>query len=511
MKLNKTRRLSDSEKIFIIAAVALLFCPFFNMKLIGDGYIGDAILQVRIGLDMISQKRLIISDIYSWHQGLNWCPHEEGWYFLVGAAYKLFGLAGVIGLTAVFNYSMAGIIFKKNLKTVDPYILLLTAAAARFLSFPNYNARPHLASQLITVIFLYIMLDDKISTVKKCISFAVASFLLAWFHGGMIPLFFVIFAVFIVIEAVFKDFRTCGKYLLGLAGGFVTSLLSPIGFGVWTYAFLQSKGTDIWQYNIEWDPKTFSIAEITVILLFLIGFAVDERLRNFDKKVITKLCFFCMFIIISCKYCRFMNFTSLILLMFCGEELQVLINWINDNIFKIDREKLRLGSISHYILTVFCVGFMGYTTVFSWMNYFPTNTMSDISALAAFDEGAIDVIKENGYSRIYNSFNTGTWLAFYEVPVHIDNRTDLYMREFSGEDYIRDKMLIRSVSEMNDFVDEYDADALILDLYPGTTDDWFADDLYASDRYSVVYDNTVTSTYDDTSFRWLVVECTDPS
>lgn len=206
-----------------------------------------------------------------------------------------------------------------------------------------------------------------------------------------------------------------------------------------------------------------------------------------------------------------MNFTSLIILMFCGEELQVLINWINDNIFKIDREKLRLGSISHYILTVFCIGFMGYTTVFSWMNYFPTNTMSDISALAAFDEGAIDVIKENGYSRIYNSFNTGTWLAFYEVPVHIDNRTDLYMREFSGEDYIRDKMLIRSVSEMNDFVDEYDADALILDLYPGTTDDWFADDLYASDRYNVVYDNTVTSTYDDTSFRWLVVECTDPS
>ena len=32
-------------------------------------------------------------------------------------------------------------------------------------------------------------------------------------------------------------------------------------------------------------------------LEFFMGFAVDERLRNFDKKVITKLCFYCMFII----------------------------------------------------------------------------------------------------------------------------------------------------------------------------------------------------------------------
>ena len=67
-------------------------------------------------------------------------------------------------------FTMAGIIFKKNLDdNVNPYILLLTAAAARCMSFPNYNARPHLASLLLTIILLYSMLSDKLTVKKKII------------------------------------------------------------------------------------------------------------------------------------------------------------------------------------------------------------------------------------------------------------------------------------------------------------------------------------------------------
>ena len=505
----RQKKLSTSAKVFIIAAVALLYCPFFNIKMIGEGYIGDAMIQIKVGLDMIASKGLVLDEIYSWHPGLNWCPEEVGWYFFVGAAYKLFGLIGVIGLTAVFNYTMAGIIFKKNLDdNVNPYILLLTAAAARCMSFPNYNARPHLASLLLTIILLYSMLSDKLTVKKKIIVFCGSNLLLAWFHGGMIPLFFVIYAVFIVIELVYKNYKVAVQYLIGLIPGFIASLLSPIGIETWTFAYLQSQGTEIWANNMEWAPKTFPILEITAILVFFMGFAVDERLRNFDKKVITKLCFYCMFIIISCKYCRFMNFTAMIVLMFCAEELQVLLNWLNDNIFHFDKKKLEFGDISNYILTVFCAGFMIYQSVFSWISYFPTNTLSDISGIAAYDEGVIDLLHEKKYDRIYNSFFTGTWLVYYGIPVHLDNRTDPYMMEFSGVDHIRGKMMIMSLREMDAFVDEYDVDAIVVDMLPGTTDEYFAEDLYASDRYNVIYDNTVYSTYvpDEISHRWIVAE-----
>ena len=504
----KKRKLSFAAKVFVICAIALLYCPFFNMMLIGVGYAGDTLIQMRIGLDMIASKGLILDDIYSWHQGLNWYAHEEGWYLLVGAAYKIAGIAGVVGLSAIFNYAMAGVIFKKNLETVDPYIMLLVAAAGRFLSFPNYNARPHLCSYLMFIIFIYMMLSDKRSVLAKCAVFSVFALLMGWFHGGMVPLFFVVFLLFIFIEFVSKEYKRGGQYLLGLAAGLVMSLLNPLGIKTWTYALLQSKGEEIWRFNNEWQPKTFSVPEIVIILIVLIGFILDERLYKFDKKVIAKLCLLCMFIIISTKYGRFMNFTAMMIVMFGGEELQILLNWANDNLFKIDKKKLELHDVSYYILALFCGGFMIYTSVFSWITYFPTNTVSDISGIAAYDEGVIDVLREKKYERIYNSFNSGTWLAFYEIPVHIDNRTDLYMEEFSGEEYIRGQMLITGIDEMNEFVDKYDADALVLDLEAGTTDEWFADELYASDRYSVIYDNYVTSTYDpDYTYRWMVVEC----
>ena len=164
--------------------------------------------------------------------------------------------------------------------------------------------------------------------------------------------------------------------------------------------------------------------------------------------------------------------------------------------------------IANYVLTSFCVLFFLFNSVTTWKTYFKTNTMSDCSAIAAYDENVIDIVKEKGYSRIYNSFNTGTWLAFYGIPVHVDNRTDLYMAEYSGVDHLRGKILVTTIYDMDKFVDEYHPDALVLDLQPRTTEDYFAADLYASAKYNVIYDNLCYSNHDpDVSIRWLVVEC----
>ena len=506
LKQRKGPKLTSSN-ILIICVIAGLSCPVFNMTLIGDGSVGDTLIQTRIGLDMIKSRGLIVDEIYSWHEGLNWVPHEEAWYFLDGIAYSLGGIAGLIILTAIFNYTMAAIIFKENLKTANPYMVILAAAIARCYSFPNYNARPHLASQLIFVVFVFTMMNDKVSTIKKCGLYVICAFLMGWFHGGLLPLFLAVYLVFIVIGFAYKEYKDSLKHLAGAAMGFAASLLNPAGIAGWTFGFKQTGGEDIWQYNQEWLPKTFSILEITGLLLLFVAFAVDERVRKFDKKTITKLCFFCMFIIISCKYCRFMNFTAILIAMFGAEEISILLVWLNKNITKFDLNKLKLSDISNYIISVFCLGFMLFTTVFSWVTFFPTNTFTDISGLAAYDEKVIDILKQKDYKKIYNSFNSGTWLAFYGIPVHIDNRIDPYMREYSGVDHIRGKMLINDMREMNSFVDEYHPDALVLDLRPGTTDIYFIDDLNASGRYNIIYDNIVTSTYDqEQSYRWLIVE-----
>ena len=503
----KHGRSVNARNIFLICALILIYCPFLYTDMIGN-YVGDAAIQIKIGLDCLSEGRLVPVEIYSWHEGLNWWPHEIGWYYIVGIAYKLFGLAGVIGVASLFNYAIAGIVFKRYRSGVHPLIIVGTAAAARLLSFPNYNARPHLFSELAFLLVIYVMLSSK-STLFKSLFFCGAAFLLSWIHGGMVPLLFVVFLVFIVIELVFRQFKTAALYTAAGAGAVVCSLLNPLGIKVWTYYLYQSQGEEVWKYNIEWAPKTFAIWEIAIILFVIVAFVVDGRVRKFDKSAVTRLCIFCMFIILSCKYCRFMNFTALFIPALCTEEIQSLITWFNENVFHINREKIKFSDASFYILSVFCILFFSFTTVFSIVKFVPYNSMSTSSAIAAYDEGVITCVKQNGYKRIYNSFNTGTWLAFYGIPVHIDNRSDLYMAKFSGTDYISGQMMINNIEDMNRFVDKYGCDALVLDLLPGTTDEWFADDLYAAkDRYKVVYDNTVTSIYKpEESYRWLVVEC----
>ena len=132
--------------------------------------------------------------------------------------------------------------------------------------------------------------------------------------------------------------------------------------------------------------------------------------------------------------------------------------------------------------------------------------MQDIEIMMAYDHDIIGFIKAKGYERPFNSFNTGSWLAFSGVPVHIDNRIDPYMSEYSGVDHIRGKIDVGSLDELDYIRSEYDCDAYILEVPAGYSYLVYEIETYAPDRYRVVYDNTVTSGDGNTSRRWLIIE-----
>ena len=506
--LNLHKKRISPKAIFLICFVAMLYCPFVYMQVMSY-YVEDTIIQIKTGMDCLKFKTFIPLERYSWHENLNWAKHEVAWYYVAGITYKLFGVAGIIGVVALINYAIAGICVKVNYKKVHPLIIVMSACIARFLSFPNYNARPHLFSQLAFTILVCVMLSER-SIKAKGITFVIALWLTAWFHGGMMPIILATFAIFTVMEFIFKNYKVGIKYAVTLVIGFLVSLLNPIGFDAWLYPFKMTgeSAQYIMSYNQEFQPKTFSMIEMILILLIIIGFAVDDRLRKFDKNTIIRLCFFCMFLIISATHCRFMNFLALTAFLLCTEQLQILLDWINNNVFKINKKIFDFNKISYYILTVFCVGYALFISVFSWMTYFPTNTMSDISSMAAYDEGVIDFIKSKDYKKIYNNFDTGTWLAFYDIKVHIDNRQDLYMPQFSGEDYFNGYLVMTDISQADEFVQKYSPDAFVIESYPGTTDEFLIEDMVNSGRYKIVYDNICVSNYDpNSSLRWTVLEC----
>lgn len=507
---NKTGQQTTQTVIFwVLMAFALFsFNPFTAIASM-YGMVGDTAIQIKTGLDGIASGHLMLDEVYSWHQGLTWTAHEEGWYFLLGFMYKLLGLWGVILVGTLFNLGTAFICTWNIRRKAHPLINIIVIVLVPFLNgFPDYNVRPSVTSAFCVALLIHIMGMEKMSPVRKAAAFAGMSYALAWLHGGILPLFFALMAVFMVIEAVYSNWRAAITYLVTIVISFGLTLINPIGIRIWTFGLKQMGATDIWNKVQEWLPHKYSILEAIAILIVLIGFMTDEKVIKFDKSRITAICILSMFFIATCKYTRFALYFSIAYFFFAPEAIQSLVLWINRHIFRSRVKNISISNMSYIILSAACVAFIAFSAVTNTAKYIRTNTMADIEAMAAYDGAAVDYIREHGYERIFNSFNTGSWLTFYDIPVHIDNRIDPYMMEYSGVDHVRGKMGIENLYDMDRFRMEYNPDAFLLDMGDGESPLLYEIQQYASDRYRIVYDNTVESNLSDSlNIRWVIVEC----
>lgn len=508
LKAKKTYKYGTASFILMLIVALYSFSPFTAVASM-YGMVGDTAIQIKTGLDGISSGHLMLDEVYSWHPDLIWTAHEEGWYFFLGFMYKFLGLWGVILVGTIFNLG-TGFICVKNLRDrVHPLISCVVLVLVPFLGgFPDYNVRPSVTSAFAIALLISIMLKEEGKPLNKALAFAGLAYALAWLHGGILPVFFMVMVVFAVVEILYKNKRAAITYLVSLPVAMGLTLINPIGIRIWTFGLKQMGADDIWQYVQEWQPHKFSIFAAIMVLVLLIGFMVDEKVVKFDKRKITAILILSMFFIATCKYTRFILYFSIAYIIFAPEEIEGLLLWINKHVFKIKLEKITISDASYRILTLACAVLILYSSFNYGTKYFKTNSMHDIEAMAAYDIEAVDYLKAKDYKKVFNTFNTGSWLAFYDVPVHIDNRIDPFMEEYSGVDHIRGKMNISNLYELESFRREYEPDAFILDMGTGESELLWEIENYASDRYKIVYDNTCSSNLTDSiCIRWVIIEC----
>lgn len=509
IKLKKSKVFGPST-LFLIAAALLIFGPFASIEHIAN-WVYDSAIQIRLGLDALASGHLITEEIYSWHEGLVFTAHESGWYVLIGFMYKYLGVWGVLLISSVFTCAAAIVAVFYSRERVHPLIIALVLFLTRLMKcFPDYSARPSLVSTLAFTVTLAVLLGDRKPLFKAGI-FTLFSLVLAWFHGGFVPLYFVVYIVFIVIELIYRNFKTAGLLSAGIASGFIVSLLNPIGIELWTYGLKQTDSVQAISTIDEWKPLNLTIVQAFIILLVFIGFMTGRGLRDFEKKTVTKVALFCMFFIMSCIYRRFVLLLAIAVVLFAPEAYQDLLLWLKKNLLPKVPDKLRLSNAFYYLLTGVTVVMITAAGIFFSGKYIKTNTMADAEAMAAFDKGVVGYVEEAGYKKIFNSYDTGSWLAFNGIKVHIDNRFDPYNSNFSGIDYVTGKMNINNLYELDRFQAEFDCDAFVLDVNPVSCELLTEIELYAPDRYEIVYDNTVTSVIDGHgSIRWVIIECVEP-
>lgn len=479
--------------IYLGLLFIFIFCmPILHKEMLAD-MCSDATIQIKIGMDSIEQGSIMYDEQYSWHEGLNWIPHETGWYWILGFLYKAFGLIGVIIFNALLN-GVLGIIILSRIKNNSIFSITLSVFLLLLVGVPYFNARPHSLSIPLTIL-CFVLLRDGNKDKVNAIIFAIIMWVTSWVHGGMLPLLALSMIIFIVIDVIYADYRKGLIKGIGLICGFCLSLLNPIGVETWTYG-LKVMNSEVNKHIAEWQPCSFNLPFALIIAIIFVLFCFNTNANFKNKKLVINIAFFCMFFIATCLRVRFIAYLIIIIALILPQLLDDIVNEIANSelriknmfnmkiikVWKILEVKAGMSFIASIIL-VFLIMMMVKDT----SQIISKNTMSDIFVMNDIDEKVVDEIKDRGYERVYNGYNDGSWLLFNDIPVNIDNRCDPYIKEISGKDYI---VFQQSISNLEKSIEEGKADVILCSLVEEEQND-FIYYIQISDKYKKVYENKV--------------------
>lgn len=470
----------------------------------------------------------ISGDIYSWHNGLNWILHERAWYLLVGWLYKSFGITGLVIFSQVCSITLVSFILIVNhlrnrysSKRLTFCLLLAVLTTGIW----NSDIRPQIISIPITVILMVLLCDtNNDEGFRNEVLFLVAVIINTLFHGSTVAIVFLVYGFKLVVDVIFeKKFSIAVKGLTVVLLGVLVTIILSGGIENWLYLSKQSCYPEIMESFSAWKQGVFKVKEIIVILLVLIGLVLREK-NNDDKvskELVLNVGYYCMFIVATVIYLRMILYLIYVVLYFMPIAIDGIFSIVKlpDKLPAFTKLTRNKNKYLYANAVLICI-----TVLANAVSYdmFGMHTFDDVSKRNAYDLDMIQFIKSKNYSRIYNCFDIGTWLAYYDIKVHIDNRVDPYLASYSGVDCYHNYSNIKSLTHLNDFVEEYHPDALIFYYNPNedmlVTNDGKESykhsnevinfiseiDTYASDKFIRVYDNVVESS--DSCIQWLVYE-----
>lgn len=508
------------QNIFLYL-VAMIFCCALACYENIETLLQDATIQIKTGMMIIENKSFIMKDVFSWHEGLNWVSHSQLWYVLLGFIYSAFGVVGCLFLLSIFNTATTIFSFIESRKqsgcsvySIVVSIIILKAYAY----YPITIFRPTLISNFLFEILILSLLYCK-SNKKKSIIFIAIIWTLAWFHGGVISIAFAIFALYTIIQGITnKNLKLIIWNFATVGVAFVFSCITPNKLDIWTFGSNQFIYPEIMGQVQEWQSGTFSAYLSILFLITIIGMVLNNKMREFDSNHLFKTGLVCMFFVASCLYGRGMYQLSLVMLLFLPEAIETIVKWItkkfslNISQFEIDSKYFKF--LCGFISVLFIITHIMLALVLKG------NTINSTAVAVGYDMSVIQTIKDKGYEKIYNDFDTGSWLLFNDIKVHVDNRIDPYLTSYSGEDHIHNEMVIDSLTHMNDFYEKYHPDAILLrysDPLPLESGEFYPHSnsiqnlveemiYYEPEKYKKVYENT-TTIKGENAYTWVIFEC----
>lgn len=279
-----------------LAVVTLFYCLIaFNapQQLFRDS---DTGWHIRTGETILNTLTLPRTDPYSFSRaGRPWFAWEWGSDVLMGAAYKLAGLGGVVWLFVIAIAVVTWQWFRLNW-SVGGNFLVACVLAAPMLSTTNLHwlARPHVFSWIFLLMLVIAFETERVRfTVKHGVLIAIATALWANLHASffLVPLIALIYAGGHLVRPLLwnldkkMEWKTARWFGFAALAGLTGSLLNPYGLGLHAHLIAYLGDSDLLDRVGEFQSFNFHVAGSGQILVMLLVSSAGGVLALAQKKV----------------------------------------------------------------------------------------------------------------------------------------------------------------------------------------------------------------------------------
>lgn len=463
--------LSFFKEHFISILIILIFC-IASSRIICQN---DLFFDINTGKSILNHG-LDFKEHFSWIPGLTYLYLH--WLYDI-IIYFLFSLFSFNGLFVLFTFCFCifSIVFYNQLYKEKESKLLAVIFTLFMIITCNYAFVSRVQSIIYLLLFLEVIFLEKLYTTGKkkyslylvLLSILVVNLQMPiWIFYAILTLPFVAELIFYYIgnklnfEKKINVHNSCNPKLFLLTILFITisGFMSPLIYHPYVY-FLKSLNNPIYKLIKIGEMQNTVLIESKIIIIIQMFFIIGLFFK-FIKISFRDFCLFCGLFIFSLlvnKNVIFFVYMG-IYLLYKNIDMKKIINKLKKAKSHINLRIIKLLLCFILILELFIVIKIKKE---DFENY----------GVDTYPVEIADYIIENidyKHKKFFTDFNNGSYFAFREIPIFIDSRAEVYIKEYNGGfDILTDYNNLFSFNKYRDLLDKYEFDYLILiqgtDLY----------------------------------------------
>lgn len=474
--------MNKKMKILSITLIILI-----SIIIVPKEFQNDTFYLIKVG-ESITKNGIDFIDHFSIHNLPYLYPHFI-FSVIVYLVYNLLSFTGLYILTIIFTIILGLCIYFVNTKNSKNNIISLGTTILFLLLILGFlTLRAQIISYSIFVLEYY-FLNKLIKTDKN--KYIVYIFLLAVLlvntHVAVYPFFIILFLPFlgeyILNKILKKENFKIKKLLIALILSLVSGLISPLFLNSYTYLYNTLINSTTNYINEHQPPILIKDLRLILLMLTIIFMFTTNKFKLEIKEKLLLLGTLLMTLSSIRHECLLTIFTIIIFSKYWGNYL---LNKEKNQIEKIEKKiftKKLLLILSSYILLIFII------------TYVRTDNKDYINE-NIYPVEAVQYIKNNlDYEniRIFNSYNTGSYLILNDIKVFIDSRSDLYTKSYNKE-----------IDIFNDYIDITNINVYYEEMFRKYNIDYIL--LKNSDKLSILLnkDNNYLLEYSDNNFNLYV-------